>query len=74
MQGLIELTIHALVPSLKPTKCEGHTPCEQINGGKAAMLILTEQIQHWLTHKNSNTVMPLTLQDICPHLAMWKTV
>lgn len=38
MQGLIILTIQAHVPSLKPTKCNGSTPCEEVNGGKAAML------------------------------------
>ncbi|XP_004489988.1 protein NRT1/ PTR FAMILY 4.6 [Cicer arietinum] len=36
--GLIVLTIQAHVPSLKPTKCEGETPCEEVNGGKATML------------------------------------
>lgn len=36
--GLIILTIQAHVPSLKPTKCNESTPCEEVNGGKAAML------------------------------------
>ncbi|WJX57072.1 hypothetical protein P8452_42669 [Trifolium repens] len=36
--GLIVLTIQAHVPSLKPTKCDGSTPCDEVNGGKEAML------------------------------------
>jgi dipeptide/tripeptide permease len=38
IQGLIVLTIQAHVPSLKPTKCDGSTPCDEVNGGKEAML------------------------------------
>ncbi|KAK7309566.1 hypothetical protein RJT34_06398 [Clitoria ternatea] len=36
--GLIVLTIQAREPSLKPAKCEEGTVCEEVNGGKAAML------------------------------------
>ncbi|PNX76996.1 nitrate transporter, partial [Trifolium pratense] len=36
--GLIVLTIQAHLPSLKPTKCNGSTPCDEVNGGKKAML------------------------------------
>ncbi|KAJ1423593.1 Proton-dependent oligopeptide transporter family [Sesbania bispinosa] len=36
--GLIVLTIQARVPSLKPPKCDGDTPCQEVNGGKATML------------------------------------
>ncbi|KAE9595583.1 putative proton-dependent oligopeptide transporter family, major facilitator superfamily [Lupinus albus] len=39
MQGLIVLTIQARVPSLKPPECDKFTStCEEVNGGKAAML------------------------------------
>ncbi|XP_028792567.1 protein NRT1/ PTR FAMILY 4.6 [Neltuma alba] len=36
--GLIILTIQARVPSLKPLECDATTPCEEVAGGKAAML------------------------------------
>ncbi|XP_061363735.1 protein NRT1/ PTR FAMILY 4.6-like [Gastrolobium bilobum] len=36
--GLIVLTIQARVASLKPPKCDPDTPCQEVNGGKAAML------------------------------------
>lgn len=38
MQGLILLTVQARVPSLKPPECDLTSPCEEVNGGKAAML------------------------------------
>ncbi|KAL5988585.1 hypothetical protein ACLOJK_026683 [Asimina triloba] len=41
-QGLVVLTVQARLPSLKPPSCNGgsgpETPCEQVKGGKAAML------------------------------------
>ncbi|KAK4261182.1 hypothetical protein QN277_004217 [Acacia crassicarpa] len=37
--GLIILTIQARVPSLKPpSECDATTPCQEVAGGKAAML------------------------------------
>ncbi|KAL5100351.1 hypothetical protein RYX36_004678 [Vicia faba] len=36
--GLITLTVQAHLPSLKPSKCNGSTECEEVNGGKAALL------------------------------------
>ncbi|KAI9111357.1 hypothetical protein K1719_017047 [Acacia pycnantha] len=36
--GLIILTIQARVPSLKPPECDATTPCQEVAGGKAAML------------------------------------
>ncbi|XP_027360578.1 protein NRT1/ PTR FAMILY 4.6 [Abrus precatorius] len=36
--GLIVLTIQAREPSLKPPNCEQDTPCQEVNGGRAAML------------------------------------
>lgn len=38
MQGLIVLTAQARVPSLKPPACDAATPCNEVSGGKAAML------------------------------------
>lgn len=38
MKGLIILTIQAHVPSLKPSKCNGSSQCEEVNGGKSALL------------------------------------
>ncbi|KAL2349302.1 hypothetical protein Fmac_003302 [Flemingia macrophylla] len=37
-EGLIVLTIQARDPSLKPPKCDQDTPCQEVNGGKEAML------------------------------------
>ncbi|KAK7362172.1 hypothetical protein VNO77_04276 [Canavalia gladiata] len=36
--GLIVLTVQAREPSLKPPECKATTPCDEVNGGKAAML------------------------------------
>ncbi|KAK7274722.1 hypothetical protein RIF29_15819 [Crotalaria pallida] len=36
--GLIVLTIQAHKPSLKPPKCDKLNPCQEVSGGKAAML------------------------------------
>ncbi|RDX90710.1 Protein NRT1/ PTR FAMILY 4.6, partial [Mucuna pruriens] len=36
--GLIVLTVQAWVPSLQPPTCEPNTPCNEVTGGKAAML------------------------------------
>ncbi|KAG4921186.1 hypothetical protein AAZX31_18G117600 [Glycine max] len=36
--GLIVLTVQARVPSLKPPACDASTPCNEVSGGKAAML------------------------------------
>ncbi|RZB99461.1 protein NRT1/ PTR FAMILY 4.6-like [Glycine soja] len=36
--GLIVLTAQARVPSLKPPACDAATPCNEVSGGKAAML------------------------------------
>ncbi|RDX73051.1 Protein NRT1/ PTR FAMILY 4.6, partial [Mucuna pruriens] len=36
--GLIVLTVQARVPSLKPPACDPATPCNEVNGGKAAMM------------------------------------
>ncbi|KAE9605497.1 hypothetical protein Lal_00024501 [Lupinus albus] len=38
--GLIILTIQAHMGSLKPPKCEKFSTCEEVNGGKAAMLFV----------------------------------
>ncbi|WVZ09884.1 hypothetical protein V8G54_014414 [Vigna mungo] len=38
--GLIVLTIQARDPSLKAPKCDRDRPCEEVNGGKAAMLFV----------------------------------
>ncbi|KAG5050600.1 hypothetical protein AAZX31_02G020900 [Glycine max] len=38
--GLIVLTIQARDPSLKPPKCDLDTPCQEVNGSKAAMLFI----------------------------------
>ncbi|XP_019434576.1 PREDICTED: protein NRT1/ PTR FAMILY 4.6-like [Lupinus angustifolius] len=36
--GLVILTIQARIHSLKPPKCDKFTTCEEVSGGKAAML------------------------------------
>ncbi|KAK8699811.1 hypothetical protein V6N13_115888 [Hibiscus sabdariffa] len=38
--GLIILTIQARTPSLKPLQCNPSIPCEEVGGGKAAMLFV----------------------------------
>ncbi|CAL0318281.1 unnamed protein product [Lupinus luteus] len=38
--GLIILTIQAHMASLKPLECDKLTTCEEVNGGKAAMLFI----------------------------------
>ncbi|KAK7329252.1 hypothetical protein VNO77_23405 [Canavalia gladiata] len=38
--GLIILTIQAREPSLKPQLCDQDTPCQEVSGGKAAMLFV----------------------------------